>query len=114
MSWAKKQTLIFKPQLSGGMLSSRVNHYLPMNTSNWVRAFVFGCGSEGKATEETVLAFVVCVLKVKKPCSRDRTRGHPTTLWVTSPGSRPNQGQGQDGFECMCKSVKFRVFCVPK
>lgn len=47
----------------------RVNHKLLMNTSNWVRAFVFGCGREGKATCETVLAFVVCVLTERKPCS---------------------------------------------
>lgn len=67
----------FKLQLSGGLLSSRVNHSLPMNTSNWVKAFVFGCGSEGKATGETLLAFVICVLKERKPCNGECTCGHP-------------------------------------
>ncbi len=51
----------FQTLLSGGLLSYGVNHYLSMNTSNWVRAFVFGCGSESKATGETVLAFVMCL-----------------------------------------------------
>ncbi len=55
----------FQKLLSGGLLSSGVNHYLPMNTSNWVRAFVFGCGSESKATGETVLAFVMCLWRKK-------------------------------------------------
>lgn len=77
----------FKLQLSGGLLSSRVNHSLPMNTSNWVKAFVFGCGSEGEATGETLLAFVIRVLKERKPCNRVCTCGHPKTRWVTSPGS---------------------------